>query len=131
MKAKNSIHAPTIRNLPMPDKSRLITVASEAIPKKIAAVPPKAVMINVVPLLKPRIAVSMRDSISPMKNVKASRKRTPVDEFFVFSTANIRPKAPTRNTIMLVPAPIAAMIPVATPIHAPSTVGTRETASSQ
>ena len=37
----------------MPDRSRLITVASVAIAKNTAAVPPKAVMISEGPFLKP------------------------------------------------------------------------------
>jgi hypothetical protein len=41
----------------------------------------------------------MRDSIRPMKNVKASSSGTPADEFLVFSIANMKPKAPARNTI--------------------------------
>ena len=108
-----------------------MTVAIEAIAKKIAPVPPKAIMISVEPFLKPRMAASRSDSISPMKNVKASSIATPVADSLVFSMANIRPKAPTRNTIMLMPGLIAAMMPVVTPIHAPSTVGTIDSASSQ
>ena len=52
----------------------VITEDSVAIVKKIAAVPPNAVMISDEPLRRPRICASMRDSISPMKNVDAGRK---------------------------------------------------------
>ena len=40
-----------------------------------------------------------RDSIRPMKKVKASSTGTPAAEFLVFSIANMKPKAPPRNTI--------------------------------
>ena len=66
-----------------------------------------------------------------MKNVKASSTGTPAAEFLVFSIANMKPKAPARNTMTLMPAPMVAMMPVATPIQAPSTVGTIDSASSQ
>ena len=130
MPAIIAITAPTNRNFCRPDRSRLTTVASDAIAKKIAAVPPKAVMISVPPFLKPRMAASRRDSIRPMKKVKPSSAATPTAECLVFSTRNIRPKAPTKNRIMLAPVPIAARKPVATPIQAPRTVGIRESASS-
>ena len=123
--------APTNRNLPMLDRSRLITLARLAMAKKTAAVPPKAVMINDDPLLKPRIAASRRDSIRPMKNVKPSNSATPMLEFLNFSMANIKPNAPAKKTMVLTPMPILAITPVVTPIQAPSTVGTNDKASSQ
>ena len=58
----------------MPDRSRLITVASDAIAKNTTAVPPKAVITSDGPFLKPSTIASMRDSIRPMKNVKASSR---------------------------------------------------------
>ena len=66
-----------------------------------------------------------------MKNVKPSSTGTPAAEFLVFSIANMKPNAPARKTMKLMPAPIAATMPVLTPIQAPSTVGTIESASSQ
>ena len=66
-----------------------------------------------------------------MKKVKASSTGTPAAEFLVFSIANMKPKAPTRNTIRLRPGDMAAASPVETPIQAPSTVGTIDSASSQ
>ena len=46
-----------------------------------------------------------------MKKVKPSSTGTPAAEFLVFSMANIRPKAPTRNTIRLMPGDMAAAKP--------------------
>src|SRR5690606_34306721 len=76
---------------------------------------------------------SRRDSITRMKNVKASSRATPSELFLFFSMANIRPKAPTRNTMALRPglAPITWLMPVYRPTAAPRTVGTRDSASSQ
>ena len=85
-----------------------MTVDIVAMPKKIRPVPVKAVMISPAPLARPSTAPIRRDSIRPMKNVKPSSTGTPAAEFFVFSIANIRPKAPPRNTIRLMPGPIAA-----------------------
>ncbi len=66
-----------------------------------------------------------------MKNVNASSSGTPAAWSLYFSIANIKPNAPTKNTIVLMPTPIALISPVDTPIQAPSTVGTIESASSQ
>ena len=118
-------------HLPMLLRSRLMTVDSVAMPRKIRPVPVNAVMISPAPLPRPSTAPIRRDSIKPMKNVKPSSTGTPAAEFFVFSIANIKPKAPPRKTIRLMPGPIAPTMPVLTPIHAPSTVGTIESASSQ
>jgi len=73
----------------------------------------------------------MRESIRPMKKVNASSTGTPAAEFLVFSIANMKPKAPARNTTRPRPPPSEAVMPVATPSQAPSTVGTRDRASSQ
>jgi hypothetical protein len=66
-----------------------------------------------------------------MKNVNASSTGTPAAEFLVFSIANMKPKAPARNTIRPTPPVRPRVMPVATPIQAPSTVGSRLRASSQ
>ena len=66
-----------------------------------------------------------------MKKVKASSTGTPAAEFLVFSMANMKPKAPARKTIRPMPGDMAAAMPVCTPIQAPSTVGTIDSASSQ
>ena len=129
--ATSSRMAPTNRNLPMFVRSRLITLARLAIATNTTAVPPKAVMISDAPLLKPSTAARMRDSIRPMKNVKPSSTGTPAAEFLVFSIANMKPKAPPRNTMALMPMPRPATMPVCTPIQAPSTVGRSDSASSQ
>ena len=76
-------------------------------------------------------SVIKRDSIRPMKNVKASRTGTPAAEFLVFSMAYMKPKAPTMNTISPTPPRSDWVMPVATPSQAPSTVGSRLSASSQ
>jgi hypothetical protein len=127
----SSTMAPTNSHLPMPDRSRLITVASEAITKNTPAVPAKAVMISSEPFLKPSTMAIMRESIRPMKKVKASSTGTPAAEFLVFSIANMKPKAPTMNTIRPRPPESERVMPVDTPIQAPSTVGSRLSASSQ
>ncbi|MOA43355.1 hypothetical protein D3C78_1654970 [compost metagenome] len=88
-------------------------------------------MISSAPLLKPRMAPIMRDSIRPMKNVKASSTGTPAAECLVFSMAYMKPKAPTMKTTRPTTPLKAAVMPVATPIQAPSTVGSRLRASSQ
>ncbi len=129
--ATSNMMQPMNSHLPMLVRSRLMTVDIVAMPRKIRPVPVKAVMINPAPLPRPSTAPIRRDNIKPMKKVKPNSTGTPAAEFFVFSIANIRPKAPPRNTIMVMPGPIAATIPVLTPIHAPSTVGTIDSASSQ
>jgi hypothetical protein len=73
----------------------------------------------------------MRDSINPMKKVKASSTGTPAAEFLVFSIAYMKPNAPPRNTIRPTPPLRDLVMPVATPSQAPSTVGNRLSASSQ
>ena len=72
--ATKTITAPTVRNLPIPERSRLITVASVAIAKNTAAVPPKAVMTSDAPLRSPSTCPTRRDIISPMKKVNASNR---------------------------------------------------------
>ena len=104
---------------------------SEAMPRKIAPVPAKAIMIRLAPLARPSTEPTRRDSIMPMKKVKASSTGTPAAEFLVFSIANMKPKAPTRKTIRPMPGDMARAMPVLTPIQAPSTVGTIDSASSQ
>ena len=123
--------APTNRNLPMPERSRLITVARLAITKNTPAVPANAVITRLAPLEKPSTIAIMRESISPMKKVKPRSTGTPAAEFLVFSMAYIKPKAPTRNTIRPTPPERLRVMPVATPSQAPSTVGSRLRASSQ
>ena len=66
-----------------------------------------------------------------MKKVKPSSTGTPAAEFLVFSMANMKPKAPARKTIRPIPGDIDRASPVDTPIQAPSTVGTIDSASSQ
>ena len=83
----NSAITPTNSHLPMPERSRLITLARLAITKNTPAVPPNAVMISSEPFLKPSTMAIMRDNMSPMKNVKASITGTPAAEFLVFSMA--------------------------------------------
>ena len=67
----------------------------------------------------------------PMKNVKASSRGTPAAEFLFFSIRYMKPKAPTMKTIRPVKPVKERVRPVLTPIQAPSTVGTMESASSQ
>ena len=100
-------------------------------PRNTRPVPANAVMMSTGPLAMPSTKPSSRDSITPMKNVKASRIGTPAEEFLFFSIAKMKAKAPPRKTMALIPAPIVAMMPVATPTQAPSTVGTIDRASSQ
>src|SRR6218665_1458605 len=131
MPATSSMMAPMKSHLPIHDRSRLMTDDSAAMPKKIAPVPAKASMIRLPPFDRPSTMPTMRDSIRPMKKVKASSTATPVDEFFVFSMANMKPNAPARNTMAPMPPDSDAMMPVLTPIQAPSTVGTIDSARSQ
>ena len=131
MPATSTMIMPMNRNLPIADRSRLITVESVAMPRKIAPVPANAVMMSPAPLFRPSTAPIRRDSIRPMKNVNASSTGTPAAEFLVFSIANMNANAPPRKTIALMPWPITLVMPVVTPIHAPSTVGTIDSASSQ
>jgi hypothetical protein len=120
------------RNRLMPVKSRLDTVATVAITPKIAAVPPKAVMMSWAPLEKPRIEPIIRDSIRPMKNVKPSSSATPMPLFLNLSIAKKNPKATPMNTAKPISGlPAKKEKPVVTPIHAPSTVGTMDRASSR
>ena len=124
-----STKAPTNNHLPMPDKSRLMTLAKTDMTANTPAVPPKAVMIRSGPFLKPKTMAIMRDSMRPMKNVKASKTNTPVEECLVFSMAYIKPMAPPKNTMKPKPPPKDWVMPVVTPSHAPSTVGKRLRAS--
>ncbi|MCY1378179.1 hypothetical protein D9M69_657920 [compost metagenome] len=66
-----------------------------------------------------------------MKKVKPSSTGTPAAEFLVFSIANMKPKAPPKKTIRPSPPVSERVMPVLTPIQAPSTVGSRLSASSQ
>ena len=88
-------------------------------------------MTRLGPFLKPRTIAISRDSIRPMKNVNASSTGTPAAEFFVFSMANMNANAPPRKTIRPRPPPSPRTTPVATPSHAPSTVGIKLRARSQ
>ena len=86
-----------------------------AMPRKIAPVPAKAVMIRLGAVGSgPAPRPTRRDSIRPMKKVKASSIGTPAAEFLVFSIANMKPKAPTRKTIRPMPGDIARAKPVLT-----------------
>ena len=104
---------------------------SEAMPRKIAPVPAKAVMMRLAPLARPSTEPTRRASISPMKKVKASSTGTPAAEFLVFSIAYMKPNAPAMKTIRPTIGDIAWLMPLATPTQAPSTVGTIDSASSQ
>ncbi|MNW22332.1 hypothetical protein D3C71_2237460 [compost metagenome] len=66
-----------------------------------------------------------------MKNVKPSSTGTPAAECLVFSMAYMKPKAPAMNTTRPTTPFRDAVMPVATPTQAPSTVGSRLRASSQ
>ena len=99
--------------------------------KNTPAVPPMAVMTSSEPFLKPSTMPMMRDSIRPMKKVKASSTGTPAAEFLVFSMAYMKPNAPPRNTIRPRPPLRLRVMPVDTPSQAPATVGSRLRASSQ
>ena len=123
---------PMNNHLPRPcDKSFLTVPAKLAIPAKITAVPPKAVMIKLAPLLNPRIEPIKRESIRPMKNVKPSNRTTPRPESLFFSIAQKKPNAIAKNAIKPMKGlPAKSENPVATPIHAPNTVGTIDNAKS-
>ena len=108
MPATSSMIAPMNSHLPIAVRSRLMIDDSDAMPRKMAPVPAKAIMIRLAPLARPSTEPTSRDSIRPMKKVKPSSTGTPAAEFFVFSMANISPNAPTKNTIMLMPGDIAA-----------------------
>ena len=88
-------------------------------------------MMRSVPFLKPSTMPIRRDSIRPMKKVKANSTGTPAAEFLVFSMAYMKPKAPPMKTIRPKPPLSDCVMPVATPIQAPSTVGSMLRASSQ
>ena len=79
--------APTISHLPMPDRSRLMMVERLAMTKNTPAVPPKAVITNSAPFLKPKTMAIMRESMMPMKKVKPSSTYTPVALSLVRSMA--------------------------------------------
>jgi mRNA-degrading endonuclease toxin of MazEF toxin-antitoxin module len=91
--------APANSHLPMPERSRLMKVASVAMTKNTAAVPPKAVITTPVPFFMPSTMASSRDSIRPMKKVNASSTPTPAAESLVFWMAYMKAKAPPRKTI--------------------------------
>ena len=60
---------------------------------KMAPVPANAVMIRLAPLARPSTAPIRRDSIRPMKKVKASRIGTPAAASNVQGSAACRPKS--------------------------------------
>ena len=123
---------PANSHLPIPEKSRLETVATVAITPKIAAVPPKAVITSDAPLEKPSTWPIKRDSITPMKKVKPSKTTTPRPEVLVFSIAYMKPKAIARkamNPIIGLPANSDSLS--CTPSQAPRMVGIIDRASSQ
>ena len=122
---------PMNKNLPMLERSRLITLLSVAMPRKIVPVPANAIMIRLPPLFRPSTAPTKRASIRPMKKVKASKMGTPAALFLNLSIANMKPNAPTRNTIRPMPPVSDLLRPNCTPTQAPNTVGTIDSASSQ
>ena len=121
--------APTNSHLPIWLRSRLMTMDRLDMTKKMKAVPPKAVMIRSEPFLKPKTMANMRESIRPMKNVKASSTGTPAALFLVFSMAYMKPNAPPKNTIRPMKPVRPAVMPVSTPTQAPRTVGIMDRAS--
>ena len=118
-------------NFAMFDRSRLTTLDSAAMPRKMAPVPAKAIITRLAPLPMPSTTASRRDSITPMKKVKPSRMGTPAAEFLNFSIANMKPNAPARNTIRPMPGVRIRLMPMLMPTQAPSTVGTIDSAKSQ
>ena len=97
-----------------------------------AAVPPNASITRLAPLLMPSTKPSSRDSIRPMKKVKASSRPTPIGLFLNFSIANMKPKAMARKAIRPIKGlPRKKVKPVLMPIQAPMTVGIIDRASSQ
>jgi len=104
-----------------------------AMAAKMTPVPPHASMTSCGPFENPRTKLRSRDSIRPMKNAKASSNAMPIPLSFVRSIANMKPNAIARNPMKL---KVGLMLAnseklVATPSHAPNTVGTIDNASSQ
>ena len=64
---------------------------------------PNANMTSCVPLLIPNTKPSRRESMTPIKNVNSSNKPMPSELSLFFSMANIRPNAPIRQIIALMP----------------------------
>ncbi|MNY43905.1 hypothetical protein D3C86_1788890 [compost metagenome] len=79
--------APTKSNRPMTLRSRWITDDSTAMPRKTPAVPAKASITRLAPSVSPMTAPITRDSMIPMKKVKAQSMGTPAVTFLVFSMA--------------------------------------------
>ena len=133
MAARKITMAPTISQLPMPEKSRLEMVAIVAMAANTTAVPPKADMIRLPPFEKPSIEPIRRDSIRPMKKVKPSSRTTPSrDVLGTCSMPYMKPKAIARKAIRPMNGlPAKKLKPVVTPIQAPRTVGIMDRASSQ
>ncbi len=131
MAARISTTAPINRVFCMPVKSRLLVVAMVAMVAKMAAVPPKAIMISWAPLFMLSTKPSMRDSIIPMKKVKAINQTMPAELFLLRSTANIRPKAPARNTMVEMPGDSIVFRFNCNASAAPRMVGIKEAASNQ
>jgi len=73
----------------------------------------------------------MRESLMPMKKVKANKTGTPLAVFLVFSMFYINQKAPTKKTTKPTPPDMARLKPVTTPNQAPRTVGTMLKANNQ
>ena len=121
---------PMKRNFPILLKSRLLTVATVAIVKKIAPVPPAAMAIIDVPFEKPSATCKIRDSIRPMKKVKPSSNATPSPLSLFFSMPYMKPQAMPRNRIKLMNGlPAMKLKFICTPTNAPKTVGIMEKAS--
>jgi hypothetical protein len=94
-------------------------------------VPAKAIMIRLAPFLKPSTGHQARQHQAHEER-EGQQHGTPAAEFLVFSIANMKPKAPARNTISRHAAAHRELVmPVDTPTQAPSTVGTIDSASSQ
>ena len=117
---------PANNHLPRPtERSFLIVPAKVAIPAKMIAVPPNAVMIKLAPLLNPRIEPIKRDSIKPMKKVKPRSSRTPKPLSLFLLIAQKKPKAMAMKAIKPIKGlPANNEKPVVTPIQAPKIVGT-------
>ena len=87
-----------------------------AMAKKIAAVPPNAVMIKLEPLRRPSTWAIRRDSIRPMKKVNPSRATTPVLLFLVRSITKTSGRRHRRRKGSCKPKPILARMPVRNPV---------------
>ena len=131
MPATSSMIAPMNSHLPMADRSRLMTDDSVAMPRKIAPVPAKAVMIRLGAVGQAEHRADQARQHQAHEEGEGQQHRHAGGRVLGLLDREHEAEGAAQEHDEADAGRHGAAMPVATPIQAPSTVGTIDSASSQ